>query len=592
MVARVVGSPDVVSRAALSRAKLSLEALAFAALAIAAFSLAAPPLLAQERVDSTADTTRAMHDSAAPPPVDEDVTAPRSPRASVAAFLALTAAGRYDSAATYLAVAPGGATDRATLARQLRAVLDRHFRLDLDRISGQVAGDTTDELPPGVDRIGVIVGANGDSASVRLVRRAAASVPTGAAPIPEWRFGTSTVERIPAWYDALEGRWALEVLPAPLLQAGPAGILWWQWIGLGVLLVVAYLIGTLAARLVRAVAARLVSRTQVTWDDAILERMTGPLGVAATFVILSALIKLLGLAAAPEARVYQLIRGALFIDFFWALWRLVDVARDMLATSSWAAATASSRSLIPLGARVSKVVVAAIAAVATLSMLGYPVASLIAGLGIGGLAFALAAQKTVENLFGAFSLGVDQPFRETDFVKIEDFVATVEAIGLRSTRFRTLDRTLISIPNGRLADMRIESFTARDRLRLATVIGLVYETTSAQMREVLEGFERVLRAHPKIWPDAVVVRFREFAASSLDIEIMAWFQTSVWSEFQEIRQEILLDFMAVVEEAGSSFAFPTQTLHLVRDGADPEPQRYNDSSSREARSGRAQGNLR
>ncbi len=320
--------------------------------------------------------------------------------------------------------------------------------------------------------------------------------------------------------------------------------------------------------------------------------MTGPLGVAATFVILSALIKLLGLAAAPEARVYQLIRGALFIDFFWALWRLVDVARDMLASSSWAAATASSRSLIPLGARVSKVVVAAIAVVATLSMLGYPVASLIAGLGIGGLAFALAAQKTVENLFGAFSLGVDQPFRETDFVKIEDFVGTVEAIGLRSTRFRTLDRTLISIPNGRLADMRIESFTARDRLRLATVIGLVYETTSAQMREVLAGFERVLRAHPKIWPDAMVVRFSAFNASSLDIEIMAWFQTSVWSEFQEIRQEILLDFMAVVEEAGSSFAFPTQTLHLVRDGAEPEPQSYGDSSSREARSGRAQGNLR
>lgn len=566
--------------------------LTLAGFMLALCTLVAPALAAQERPDSVSDTTRSARDSAPPPPVDEDVTAPRSPRASVAAFLALTNAGRYDSAATYLAVAPGGTTDGAALARQLRAVLDRRLRLDLDKVSGQVAGDTTDGLPPGVDRLGVIVGANGDSASVRLVRRAAASVASGATLTPEWRFGASTVERIPAWYDALEGRWALETLPAPLLEAGPAGILWWQWIGLGVLLILAYLLGTLAARLVRGVAGRLVSRTQVTWDDAILERMTGPLGIAATFLILSALVKLLGLAAAPEARVYQLIRGALFIDFFWALWRLVDVARDMLASSSWAAATASSRSLIPLGARVSKVVVAAIAAVATLSMLGYPVASLIAGLGIGGLAFALAAQKTVENLFGAFSLGVDQPFRETDFVKIEDFVGTVEAIGLRSTRFRTLDRTLISIPNGRLADMRIESFTARDRLRLATVIGLVYETTSAQMREVLEGFERVLRAHPKIWPDAVVVRFREFAASSLDIEIMAWFQTSVWSEFQEIRQEILLDFMAVVEEAGSSFAFPTQTLHLVRDGAEPEPQRYGDSSSGEARTGRAQGNLR
>jgi MscS family membrane protein len=148
-------------------------------------------------------------------------------------------------------------------------------------------------------------------------------------------------------------------------------------------------------------------------------------------------------------------------------------------------------------------------------------------------------------------------------VKIEDFVATVEAIGLRSTRFRTLDRTIVTLPNGRLADMRLESFTARDRLRLATVIGLVYDTTSQQMREVLQGFERVLRAHPMIYADAVVVRFREFAASSLDIEIMAWFLTSNWAEFQLIRQEVLLQFMDVVERAGTSFAFPTQTLHIA-----------------------------
>jgi MscS family membrane protein len=201
--------------------------------------------------------------------------------------------------------------------------------------------------------------------------------------------------------------------------------------------------------------------------------------------------------------------------------------------------------------------------VAVLSLLGYPVASLVAGLGIGGLAVALAAQKTVENLFGAFSIGVDQPFREGDFVKIEDFVGTVEAVGLRSSRFRTLDRTVITIPNGRLADMRLESFTARDRLRLATVIGLEYRTTAAQMRDVLEGFERVLRSHPRIWLDAVVVRFREFAASSLDIEIMAWFQTADWAEFQLIRQEILLQFMDVVERAGTSFAFPTQTVHIA-----------------------------
>src|SRR6185437_714754 len=210
-------------------------------------------------------------------------------------------------------------------------------------------------------------------------------------------------------------------------------------------------------------------------------------------------------------------------------------------------------------------VVAALGAVLILSTLGYPVASLFAGLGIGGLALALAAQKTVENLFGAFSIGIDQPFREGDFVKVDDFVGTVEAIGLRSTRFRTLDRTVVTLPNGRLADVRLETFSARDRLRLAAVVGLVYETTPAQMREVLAGFERVLRSQPKIWPDAVVVRFSAFAASSLDIEVMGWFTTSDWGEFQRIREAVLLQFMDVVSAAGSAFAFPTTTVHLVPD---------------------------
>lgn len=221
---------------------------------------------------------------------------------------------------------------------------------------------------------------------------------------------------------------------------------------------------------------------------------------------------------------------------------------------------------MPLGSRVLKVAIVAIAIVGTLAQFGYPVASLVAGLGIGGLAFALAAQKTVENLFGAFSLGVDQPFREGDFVKIEDFVGTVEAIGLRSTRVRTLDRTLISIPNGKLAELRIESYTARDRLRLACALRLVLETTSEQMRTVLAGLEGVLRAQPKIWPDAVVVRFTGFGDSSLTVEVMAWFLTQDWNEFQTIRQDVLLEFMRVVEAAGTRLAVPTHTVHVASNG--------------------------
>ncbi|MBN1609834.1 MAG: mechanosensitive ion channel [Polyangiaceae bacterium] len=144
---------------------------------------------------------------------------------------------------------------------------------------------------------------------------------------------------------------------------------------------------------------------------------------------------------------------------------------------------------------------------------------------------------------------------------------TVETVGLRSTRIRTLDRTLIAIPNGKLSEMRIESYTMRDRMRLACDVGVVYDTDAGQMRAVLAGFERVLRAHPKIWEDTVVVRFKEFGDSALVIEVMAWFCTSNYDEFREIRQEILIEFMQVVAEAGTRFAFPTRTVHVVSEHA-------------------------
>ncbi|HEY2376098.1 MAG TPA: mechanosensitive ion channel family protein [Gemmatimonadaceae bacterium] len=357
-------------------------------------------------------------------------------------------------------------------------------------------------------------------------------------------------------------RWTAH-LPSLLLGAGPFGVLWWQWAALLVVAVVSLASGALLGQVLRALLVRVTRRTTSDLDDVLVARLSGPLRLGCTVLAAALLVPWLDLPPSAYGGAQRLLKGVLLLAFFWALWRFVDVAREFMIRTRWARSGSASRNLVPLGARVGKIAVAAIGLVAMLSLLGYPVASLIAGLGIGGLAVALAAQKTVENLFGAFSLGVDRPFCEGDFVKVEDFVGTVEAIGLRSTRFRTLDRTVITLPNGRLADMRLESFSARDRLRLATVIGLVYETTAAQMREVLAGFERVLREHPKVWPDAVVVRFSELAASSLDVQVMAWFKTSDWSEFQGIRQGVLLQFMDVVEAAGTSFAFPTTTVHVA-----------------------------
>lgn len=354
----------------------------------------------------------------------------------------------------------------------------------------------------------------------------------------------------------------IDLLPDWFWRTMPFGVSPWQLIAILLVPIVGAALGWLASRWLRSAVAMATRRTTTPWDDALLDRLARPLTVLLTVVAISGILPLVDLPPEIIATIRRGARAVVLVTLFWSAWRVVDVLRLAALQSRWAQRVPSSRALVPLGTRVSKVLLVVIGLIAVLSLLGYPVTSLVAGLGIGGLALALAAQKTVENLFGAFSIGVDQPFREGDFVKVEDFVGTVEAIGLRSTRFRTLDRTIVTLPNGKLADMRLESFTERDRLRLAAVIGLVYETTAAQLRQVLQGFQAVLRRHPRIWPDAVVVRFREFAASSLDIEIMAWFQTSDWSEFQAIREEVLIEFMEVVERAGTAFAFPTQTVHL------------------------------
>lgn len=343
---------------------------------------------------------------------------------------------------------------------------------------------------------------------------------------------------------------------------GPLGLTWGQWLAIVTIVVASVVFGKVFGRLVRAVVGRVVKRTRATWDDALLPRLAGPVSAALALGLAAGLIPGANLPDEWSRGAYRIIRAGYLFTFFWTLFRLVDVGFHLISESMWAR-SGSSRSLIPLGSRVAKVGILAIAAVAVLSDFGYPVASLIAGLGIGGLALALAAQKTVENLFGAFSIGVDQPFRVGDTVRVEDFQATVERIGLRSTRFRTLDRTIVTIPNGKLADSRIESYSARDRMRFATTIGLVYGTTEAQLRRVLDGFEKVLKGQPKLFPEGLTVLLRGLGDSSIDIEVQAQFQTEDFGEFQVIRQEVLLQLMRVIEDAGTSLAFPTRTLHVV-----------------------------
>jgi MscS family membrane protein len=509
---------------------------------------------------SGAPAANASSTTSAPEQERDDFVAPDSPRASLESFLRLCRTGQYQQAARYLNVPPQKAKRGAELARRLQAVLDHRVSIDLDALSPLPGGSANSKLPGGYEEIGRLQSASGKIESLRLLQK---DFP---GPDARWVFSQSVVSRIDDWYNELDGRWFLDHLPRYLQRRGPFNIMLWQWMALPVLLLSSWFVGYVFSRLSRKVLTALANRTRATWDDELVTHLHGPLILLWMLVLGSAALPWLGLPVSAERFGQSLVRGGFLFSFFWVLSRLVEAWGKRLINSQWARGRAVSGSLITLGVRVGKIAVLVIAVVALISAMGYPAASLIAGLGVGGLAVALAAQKTLEHLFGAFAIGADQPFCEGDFIKVDDIVGTVEVIGLRSSRIRTLDRTVISIPNGKLSEMRVESFSARDKLLLTCKVGLVFETSSDQMHEVLKGFEAILNSQPKIAPGPTV-RFTGFAASSLTIEVMAWFLTTDWDEFQIIRQETYLKFIECVRAAGTAFAMPTQTVRLAQESA-------------------------
>jgi MscS family membrane protein len=196
---------------------------------------------------------------------------------------------------------------------------------------------------------------------------------------------------------------------------------------------------------------------------------------------------------------------------------------------------------------------------------GINLTAVIAGLGVGGIAVALAAQKTLENLISGITIVSDQPIRVGDYCRAGEYQGTVLAVGLRSTRMRTLARTIVSIPNGQLATMNLENFSLRDKIWLRHTLGLRYETKPEQLRCILAEIREMLYGHPKVESSSARVRFVGFGNSSLDLEVFAYVLETEYAIFLQIQEDLLLRIMDIVAANGSGFAFPSQTTYLAQD---------------------------
>jgi len=257
--------------------------------------------------------------------------------------------------------------------------------------------------------------------------------------------------------------------------------------------------------------------------------------------------------------------AVMFLACAWISWRFAPVAAEAIIASPHIAPESIDAHLIRICARLLGIIAGAGLLAVGAERLGVPLYGVLAGLGVGGVAIALAAQPTIENLIGGLSLFADKPIRVGDFCKYGADLGTVEAIGMRSTRIRGIDRTLTTIPNAVFSKMPVVNLTKRDRMLIKSVIGVRYETSPEQLRYLLIKIRELLLGHPRIHPDPARARFIGYGASSLDIEVFAYVTTSDWAEFLGIREDVLLRIMDIIKESGTGFALPSQTLYFARD---------------------------
>jgi MscS family membrane protein len=523
--------------------------------------LAALAVLASAPVaQAQAPTGGAPPAAAAPAPYDRlDRT---TPRGTVSGFLAAASRDEYDLARQYLNVRQPD-DESAELARQLFVVLDRRMS-GLPQLSDAPQGSQANPDTPGLEIIGTVTRGSGplDIALEQQPRADGVAI---------WLFSRATLRAVPAVYQEIVLARNTSGLPSSLTSLRVGGILLIEWAIMVVGLALVYPATLLLNRLMTALVRR-IRRKQ-------FERST-----FASRGVIPAPTRLLLLAIACRV-LLNALPFSLLSRQFWrtpaalvaigsTAWLLVlinaEIERSILRRvppTNVAAATSLAR----LGRRSFDLLVIFAALVATLRHFGIDPTPALAGLGVGGIAVALAAQKTLENMIAGASLIFDQAVQVGDYLRMGETSGTVEYIGLRSTRIRTSERTLVSVPNSQIANTTIETLSARDMYWFHPIVSLRYETTSEQVQTVVDGIRALLSEQGAVDLTTLRVRFLRLGAFSLDIEVNAYLSARDWAHFLELQEQLLFSVTKIVEQAGTSIALPSQTMYLAaKPGAAPD----------------------
>ena len=488
-----------------------------------------------------------------------------TPRGTVLGYIAAMAKEDYAKAAQYLDLSFISESKRAArgkdLAKNLRRLLDQSGSMRADPlISDKPDGLGDDGLDGNLDRVGNIK--SNDRTIPVLVERIHKD---DAAPI--WLFSSQTVEELPreSREEEAAGLNIDHVLPAWLLEDKWAGVPTGHWLAMLLLIVASYLLAWLVTKAMIHVFRLFWERTKFQRPVGFMDAFVLPVRVymAVWLFVLGA--QKVGISIIVRQYFSEATVIVAWVAILLLLWRLIDVFASIGEERMTRRGNPGALSVVMFFRRSIKFVVIAVGIITVLATLGVDVTTGLAALGIGGLALALGAQKTVENLVGSLTVIFDQPVRIGDFCKVGEIRGTIEQIGMRSTRVRTPERTLITIPNGDFSAQKIENLTHRDRFWFNPTLGLRYETSPDQIRYLLVELRSLLYAHPQVDPDPARVRFRGFGADALNIEIYAYVHASDFNGFLEISEDLNLRIMDIVAESGTGFAFPSQTLYIAKD---------------------------
>ncbi len=497
-----------------------------------------------------------------PAKIPEDSLGRRTPQGTVNGFIKAIGEQNYLRASQYFVLSKRSyrkTAERIRIAKTFQQLLDQGGNLSPSSIiSNKETGRTDDDLATGVDLVGNISD-NKTTIQLYVENQADDSQPA------VWLFSAETVEAILSADITGEKTFLDRVLPKALKERKIGNVPIGHWAVVVLMTIVSYLLSRLLIFAIGFVIQKVWKKADTEKGTAIINALSLPVHMYLTVILFVAFTQRMGISIVVRQRFSIIIITIGIVAFLILLWRMTDFVSMYARSRMSRRGRISAISAILFLSRTTKAAIVFIGIIAILGIIGVDVTAGLAALGIGGIALALGAQKTIENFVGSVSLIADQPLRVGDYCRVDDIKGTVESIGMRSTTLRTSARTIVTIPNGQLSASKIENFAHRDRFIFNPIFNFRMETTPDQMRYLLVELRTLLYSHPAVLNSPPVVRFTGITADALKVEITAYIEAVTFEISQEVQEDLLLRMMDIIEASGTSLAYPSQTLYMARD---------------------------